>query len=566
MPKRRRARPIVVPAKPPKPAKPPNSPQPPNNAKADKPKPLRPPRPPNSRDVRLAESRCWDPDESFKPGWSSLTIASAQQLAALRHHHPLALEVARGKSLHSLRVLFGEQLQNIGLLAADDRSSPVVGAFERWHFGWLLAAAATRPAGSDRFDPLLPAVQAPEADATLQAELMLKRREQEGASARDAAAVVGNLRRAADNAAAAIADGLSALASARVEDDPVVIELAPAGIGDGGGSPLWHVTARGSALWSGGALKISDEHLTKLRDLHARTSRAAGTEETPTTVEAAHEEERRFRIALVALLLRYKSIGGSGFQAALGGGAFAALRACFGVEVECFASPLNVRTAPFCSAFPDVDLPFGSCGTFADASASMLRGAYEANPPFVPTLILQMCERMHELLRQAEAQREPLLFLVVVGSSAQLRRHEAWEALQRLCDSEFGRARWLLPVNKHGYTEGHAHLKRGGAVGARKRSSCETAVLVYATSAGALRWPARPKAFSALQDAMKGANVPRKRKSSGERKVGQQGEEEPSAKRHRKRKRPRAPEEAPAPKRPHGDLSSSRQLESYRHG
>jgi hypothetical protein len=317
MPKRKRAQPIVEAPKPPRPPKP----QPLQPAKLPPKAPAsvaKSPRPPNSRDVRLAEGRCWDPDASFKP--CSLATATLQQLA-LRDHHPLALAAARGKSLHSLRALFGEQLQSIGLIAADDRSSPVVGAFERWHFGWLLAAAAAQPATPHRLDPLLPAVQAPEADATLASELMLKRREQEGASDRDAAAVVARLRRAADKAAAALATRLAG--SARVENDPVTVELALAK----GEDALWHVTTF-PALWSGGALKIADEHLTKLRALHARTAAAARAAASrlppsPTGVEEAqdeevqdeeHDEEHRFRIDLVRLLLRYKSIGGSGFQ------------------------------------------------------------------------------------------------------------------------------------------------------------------------------------------------------------------------------------------------------------
>ena len=39
----------------------------------------------------------------------------------------------------------------------------------------------------------------------------------------------------------------------------------------------------------------------------------------------------------------------------------------------------------FCSAFADVDAPFGSCGDFF--SARFAEGSYEANPPFVPALI-----------------------------------------------------------------------------------------------------------------------------------------------------------------------------------
>ena len=120
---------------------------------------------------------------------------------------------------------------------------------------------------------------------------------------------------------------------------------------------------------------------------------------------------------MFALLLRYKSLHGHGFQAALGpkvrersatqaqrhapslrqGAApRRACRACprasaaadpplacplgaclpldaqvwqllqgrLGVAFECFASPLNAYLPAFCSGFPDVDAPFGSSGSF----------------------------------------------------------------------------------------------------------------------------------------------------------------------------------------------------------
>ena len=41
--------------------------------------------------------------------------------------------------------------------------------------------------------------------------------------------------------------------------------------------------------------------------------------------------------------LHPRSVGGGGFQAALGGPVFAALAAEFGAEMEGFASPLNCR-------------------------------------------------------------------------------------------------------------------------------------------------------------------------------------------------------------------------------
>ena len=71
-----------------------------------------------------------------------------------------------------------------------------------------------------------------------------------------------------------------------------------------------------------------------------------------------------FHNRLFAMLLRYKSIQGHGYQAAAGPPVFDILKRRLGVGMECFASPLNAHFDRFASAFVDVDAPFGSCGSF----------------------------------------------------------------------------------------------------------------------------------------------------------------------------------------------------------
>lgn len=51
-------------------------------------------------------------------------------------------------------------------------------------------------------------------------------------------------------------------------------------------------------------------------------------------------------------------------QAAVGPPVFELLRRRLSVGFECFASPLNAAYERCASAFPDVDGPFGSCGSF----------------------------------------------------------------------------------------------------------------------------------------------------------------------------------------------------------
>ena len=45
----------------------------------------------------------------------------------------------------------------------------------------------------------------------------------------------------------------------------------------------------------------------------------------------------------------------------------------------------SCRFAQYCSAFADVDGPFGSHGSFFDLIAT--EGSFEANPPFIPELM-----------------------------------------------------------------------------------------------------------------------------------------------------------------------------------
>ena len=135
-------------------------------------------------------------------------------------------------------------------------------------------------------------------------------------------------------------------------------------------------------------------------------------------------------------------------------------------------------------------------------------GAFEANPPFVPALVVARAAHMRALLDAAEAAGKPLLFATVVGSSAAMRRSAAWAALQQLAASRHGRAQWTIALQQHGYTEGHAHIAKGGAAAATKMSSCESTVLVFASSAAARRWPATDAKEAAVRAAMR-RTVPR---------------------------------------------------------
>ena len=166
---------------------------------------------------------------------------------------------------------------------------------------------------------------------------------------------------------------------------------------------------------------------------------------------------RAFHARLFALLLRYKSIQGYGFQSGVGPRVFATLRAAAGVAFEAFASPLNCyHTKGFCSAFPDVDAPFGARGDFfklADAGA-FKRGAAQVNPPFVSGVMRRVAETIERVLTAASENDAPLTFVVFIPGWTD---EWAWSALS---DSRFLVAKFVVAAADHGYCDGAAHQRK----------------------------------------------------------------------------------------------------------
>ena len=160
---------------------------------------------------------------------------------------------------------------------------------------------------------------------------------------------------------------------------------------------------------------------------------------------------------MFALLLRYKSIQGYGFQSGVGPRVFATLRAAAGVAFEAFASPLNCyHTKGFCSAFPDVDAPFGTRGDFfklADAGA-FKRGAAQVNPPFVSGVMRRVAETIERVLTEASENDAPLTFVVFVPGWTD---EWAWSALN---NSRFLVTKFVVAAADHGYCDGAAHQRK----------------------------------------------------------------------------------------------------------
>ena len=318
-----------------------------------------------------------------------------------------------------------------------------------------------------------------EIDAALAGELVAKA----GVAPPAAARVAEELRAAAADAAKALARELGALGGGAAAD---IVTVSGASDDAGGAVVVRHA--------AGTELRLSRPHHEKMRALwHAACDD-----------EGAADDDEAFARALFCVLLRYKACRGGGFHAALGARAFAALRAPpVGARFEGFASPLNCRYARFCSAFVDVDAPFGSLGSWFGLAPRS--GSFELNPPFVEPIVLSLCDHLETLLASADARGDALTFAVVVGANAAARAHAAWRRLTR---SPFARSQTVVPLHEHGYFEGHQHLVLDGA-SATRLATCDTAVVVLQSARAFADAPADDGAVAAVADGLRAAKPAR---------------------------------------------------------
>uniref|UniRef100_M4B1W7 PCIF1 WW domain-containing protein n=1 Tax=Hyaloperonospora arabidopsidis (strain Emoy2) TaxID=559515 RepID=M4B1W7_HYAAE len=234
-------------------------------------------------------------------------------------------------------------------------------------------------------------------------------------------------------------------------------------------------------------VKASAAHFAKLRDMYARRLEQGvdGSKMTP-------KDLRQFESALFCLLLRYDSLDGGGFQAALNEECFDVLLNDFDCKMECFASPLNCRYSRFCSAFLDTDFAFGSVGSFFDFSPRS--GCYEANPPFISKVIKRMADHMTALLDTADG---PLAFIVIIPA---WRETEGWQGLHA---SRFNQAHLLIPQKQHGYCEGKQQIRK-----TRWRiASFDTSVFFWQNAKACNKWPVTAEKLESLKRAFRSKQV-----------------------------------------------------------
>ena len=267
----------------------------------------------------------------------------------------------------------------------------------------------------------------------------------------------------------------------------------------------------------------------KLRVLYARhlhrrsnatsSASSSSTAAGPAAVVDARLTAATFDARLFCCVLRYQSIGGTGFQAGLGGVVFRELQASLGCCFEGFASPLNTYYGAHCSAYVDVDAPFGSRGSFAAFEPSC--GSLQLNPPFVPAIIDAMAERVIALLSAAQRAGAPLTFTIVLpgwtdcvgyqrlGGDADAADAAAVDAAiaDAAADADsnvhangrhpFLRASLLLAAADHGFVDGAAHRRPR----THRESPYDTRLFVLQTDAAAAEWPATAPVMARIRRA-----------------------------------------------------------------
>jgi phosphorylated CTD-interacting factor 1 len=414
-----------------------------------------------------------------------LATAWGRRLVARDAGAAVALECARAAALDKLR----KKLNAAGVAAG--AGAPPPQAFERWRFAAKLAeetaddadddhhsgcpTSRNHPRGGARLDPAIPGggdVDVPERRFAAAASLASDLR-RAGVPDADASRVAGELVEASADAARALAKLADRLRSpgANAESLRVGVRCATRkrsvelSASRGGHFVVLSRPAYAKLAAMFRATQKHNPHDPPLEEGHERAfadseeesanARSNASSKAQSNISAAQPGVAAFRARLFALLLRYKSIGGYGFQASVGPRAHAFMRDHLDVQCECFASPLNAYHFAHHSAFPDVDAPFGSRGSFFHPRVPLpSRGFYQANPPFVGATMLAMVDRMELALREADARDHPLAFVAFVPG---WRDEPMWDRLRR---SPFVVRRFVVAAADHAYADGAAHQRK----------------------------------------------------------------------------------------------------------
>lgn len=164
------------------------------------------------------------------------------------------------------------------------------------------------------------------------------------------------------------------------------------------------------------------------------------------------------------------------------------LRDNMGVTAECFASPLNAWNERFCSVAFDTDRYFGSMGNFFcfhGLEQPWEGGSYEANPPFVESVMEHMARRIELVLDLYRHSKTPISFTVIVPGWDD----EGCVSHGIMSTSAFARPypgyKLTLPAKEHNYRPGMQQRSTRD----EQPSNVATFVFFLQNASGAETWP-----------------------------------------------------------------------------
>ena len=405
------------------------------------------------------------------------------------------LEAARVRSLDKLR----QRLH--ALCVAEGLQAPPQLALERWRFACKAAEPEhSRPrkrpfAGPvDGNDPLLPVCGDGGGIVTDLRRAGLKREAAEGVAEKLLASSVGEASSLAKAAQRLNSQPAAALPALKVtfHRHSVTLELEGAFV----------------ALQRDAYGKLSQLHRMHAPEVERCPAPPPPADECPAALwEAAVAEREMLEDAhgtvrqalhhrLFSLALRYKAIHGAGFQAAAGPEIMGLLTQHLGCSMECFASPLNARWAHHCSAFPDTDACFGSHGSFftwAERGGLRRGGAYEVNPPFVPSQLDAAAKMCLQSLDEATTAGQALTFAYITPGWTDGAGRNALRA------SPYVSLVVRVAAADHGYVDGASH--GAGRVDPYRPSPYDTELYVLQTPLAAKERPVGSELREALRAA-----------------------------------------------------------------
>jgi hypothetical protein len=270
-------------------------------------------------------------------------------------------------------------------------------------------------------------------------------------------------------------------------------------------------------------IAVNKSHYRKLQQLcsAAKNSRNGGSDDS----DDGGDEGADFDSCVWCLLTRYDTLRPHGYQAALNQHGFQVLERRLGVSCECFASPLNCHfgAGGYCSAFPDTDKVFGSRGSFFESYPTS--GSFEANPPFVPEVMLAMVKHMELLLtlsvaketdnKSGQTDDNAMSFVVIIPAWESKPKANHWSSWDKgssqptypahkfLEASKWKRRSFLVDAGAHGFRNGAQHQCED--CDQYKPSFYDTAIIILQNAAGARKWRVDGEYGSALEQELKEA-------------------------------------------------------------